>query len=665
MTHAPAGREVSMEAVPLWASAAAIAVSALLSAQMLPQLEMPLNLFVVAFVVIPLACLLERGRLAEPRAWWMCPLMLVALLVALSLVFTVSPGRSVYRALSLFSAASVFAAVVTSRRDPAPVVCSALALAGLTVSAIGANEYAVHARAGDPAWRIFATFFNPGFLSGFLVLSIPATLALLLAVRERGIVLGLAFAAVLQFAALSLTGARAGVLAGALGVAVFAGALLLGRSLGRALWLRLGLTLVCALIVAAGAGRPTGQRVASPAGEGHSLEFRKYTWAATARMAAARPLVGFGPGAYEVAIPRFTIAGYTRMAHSNYLQAAAESGIPAALIGFLVWAAIALWPVAALARRSLAPASVPFVAASLAALAATSVRGVFDSDWWCLSVLLAVAALTGLLTRDCASGRDASSPTNHRVGLALAVAGVAAAVLGTMSWVSFARQSDAQTAEKAGDWAVALEAWDSAASVAPWNSRARLRALELRTVLEGTPLSKHTLREFNALQDLEPTNPRVPAALADALVRIGNRDQALVFYAQARKLDPRSPRLLLDEARLLESLGRRGEALSRWREMLGVEASPYGRVRAIPEMVDATYSWAHSAVGDDLKTRGDLKGAVREWHSARALLEKWEKSMREMRPLLDAAGLADPEFEQQAASLLASVRSKIRAASPS
>ena len=210
---------------------------------------------------------------------------------------------------------------------------------------------AVHARAGDTAWRIFSTFFNPGFLSGFLASSIPATLALLVAVKERGATLGLGFAAALQIVALSLTGARAGVLAGALGVAVFAAALVLGRGCGAQGWRRIALTLLAAVAIAAVVGRPTGERVASPQGEGHSFAFRKYTWAATARMAAARPLTGFGPGSYEVAMQRYAIAGYP--AWRTELSAGGRGERhPRSSTRVAAWLAIAAASAVRLARRS-------------------------------------------------------------------------------------------------------------------------------------------------------------------------------------------------------------------------------------------------------------------------------------------------------------------------
>lgn len=663
MTRNAPASEAVLDALPLWGAAGTLALAAFVSARMQPASEMAIHLLVVLAVLAPLAWGLVRGRAELPRAWWISLIAAAALLTLVSFFFTVSDGRSIFRGLSLVSAGVVFGAVLTSRREAGPVVFAALAIAGLGVSAAGANEYAVHARAGDTAWRVFSTFFNPGFLSGFLAFSIPATLALLVAVKERGAALGLGFAAVLQIVALSLTGARAGVLAGALGVAVFAAAVLLGRGCGAQGWRRIALTLLAAVAIAAVVGRPTGERVASPQGEGHSFAFRKYTWAATARMAAARPLTGFGPGSYEVAMQRYAIAGYTRLAHSNYLQAAAESGIPAAVLGFAAWFAIATASAVRLARRSAARESAAYVSAALGASAATAARGLFDSDWWCLPILLSVAAVTGLLAA-CLTG---DGPKHGRrsgaaAGWSLAAVGTAALVLAEMCLLSLTHQTRAEEYERTGDWLAAGEQWAESARKAPWNVRARQRIAEYGAVSEEGTVSESTLREFARIQKLEPTNPKIPTSLADLLLQKGQPEEALKQYGEARKLDPLSPRLLLDEARLLESLGRKKEALALWREMTRVEDGPYGQVRAIPQIVDVTYAWAHAAIGDDLEARRERGRAVEEWRKAADLLQRREESIKEMRPVLEAAGALDPELDEQAADLLDDVRRKIASA---
>jgi hypothetical protein len=43
----------------------------------------------------------------------------------------------------------------------------------------------------------------------------------------------------------------------------------------------------------------------------------------------ANPILGVGAGAFEWRYPRYASVGYTRAAHSTYLELAAEAGLPA------------------------------------------------------------------------------------------------------------------------------------------------------------------------------------------------------------------------------------------------------------------------------------------------------------------------------------------------
>jgi|GEM_PF-2994854 tetratricopeptide (TPR) repeat protein len=51
-------------------------------------------------------------------------------------------------------------------------------LASTFVALFGVNEYLSHFAAGNKNWRVFGNFVNPDFLAGFLLMSIPVTLAM-------------------------------------------------------------------------------------------------------------------------------------------------------------------------------------------------------------------------------------------------------------------------------------------------------------------------------------------------------------------------------------------------------------------------------------------------------------------------------------------------------
>ncbi|HUO86544.1 MAG TPA: O-antigen ligase family protein [Thermoanaerobaculia bacterium] len=133
------------------------------------------------------------------------------------------------------------------------------------------------------------------------------------------------------------------------------------------------------------------------------LTFRLGPWAAAAEMAAARPLLGWGPGSYAAEYVPHVMAAEVRWqtrlanpalqgsyaeAHNDFLQATAELGPPSAILLLLVIPGLVVWP---LARR---PEADPERAAVLATLVAGAVASL---AWFPLyrpaTALLLLAAL--------------------------------------------------------------------------------------------------------------------------------------------------------------------------------------------------------------------------------------------------------------------------------
>ena len=70
-------------------------------------------------------------------------------------------------------------------RLPVYALVLSAVLASAIVAGIGVNEYLLHRRIGDAGWRVFATS-TPDFLAGYLVMLLPLTLALFVAIPLRG-----------------------------------------------------------------------------------------------------------------------------------------------------------------------------------------------------------------------------------------------------------------------------------------------------------------------------------------------------------------------------------------------------------------------------------------------------------------------------------------------
>jgi len=644
--------------LPEWSAALTLAVAPLSAGSMQTLDEVPVILLTLLFCALPLGWALGSGRARlELFPGWQLAAALGAFTV-ISAISTVSPERTIPRMLELGCATAVF---VTALRGGtggrAALYGAAGAAAGATaVSLLGLSEYLAHLRAGQAGWRIFSSFYNPGFLAGFLAVCLPLTLCLAVRSEKRWTAALAGAACVLQTAALFLTGARAGLLAAGAGAAVLLTVAALGRALDRRSALRLLVIAAMCAAAAVAAGRPAGQRVQAAAQEGHSLEFRVYTWRGTLEMARERPLAGFGPGTFEVAFYPYTIAGYTRLAHSTWLQTAAESGLGAGLALAAGWAWLwgaAVWRAV---RRQADGDGAWLVAGCGAAMAATTVRGVFDSDWWCLPILLVAALCAGHLARSCPE-EGATEGAWRAPGWGLAGAAAAGVILTLMLQRGLTAASAAEEAERGGDPASARQAWRAAAAWMPWSVSARLAAL-MYDAAGGIP------EDFEAaigrLQKLEPTNPKIPHAAAAAFERHGLRDRQIVWLEKARSLDPHSPRLLLEHARALEAAGREDEAVQCWAEMVAVEFSPYGRVLALPQMVEPSYAFAHAALGRRAEQRGREWRARRHYRRAVEILERYFSSLEQMRPVLEAGGLADPRLEQEARSVLLEVRQALK-----
>ncbi len=199
--------------------------------------------------------------------------------------------------------------------------------------------------------RVFSTFGNPIFFAGYLVLVIPLTAAgFALAVSggaarplRRALFWGGAL--LLEAAALFLASSRSAFIGAAAGMGVMFLAI---RELRKWAWAAAG-TAVAAFLVA---------WVMEPALVRHMMVLgdpgRILMWRTAGRMIADAPLLGAGSGQFAAVYPCTQLrvaapddAGYgvnAFHAHNEYLEAAAEWGIPGALLFLAVLLGPLLFP---------------------------------------------------------------------------------------------------------------------------------------------------------------------------------------------------------------------------------------------------------------------------------------------------------------------------------
>jgi len=573
------------------------------------------------------------------------------------------------------------------------------AIAGAAIVADrGVQEYLPSVRAGHPEVRVFATS-TPDFLAGYLVMLLPTTLAALLSVLGTralsplvrgagGLILGL----VLLFQAVTLLGtsSRFGLISLVVGLVVFGSGLSFAVRRGYVLarWLRLaGLGLAAlGLLVGVAFARPVLARLHNV--HDNSTAFRVWTWRGSARMAAANPVLGTGVGIWSDQYPRYALTGFTRLAHSGYLQMADECGIPAllALLATLGLLGVSLVrglyvrpteivpaslpapapPIKATrqSRRRAAPQPVPPTGPAhadllppdsrllqcglLAALAGGVTQNLIDSDWSVFFLGATFWTLAGLASglasppSDIASDTIAVTPKAVPARLPLVAVGLVAAVFAVYAATQgiaagYASQAqDLLDADPAGadrTLDVARQ-WDPLSPRYPYDQGYRAYYAHLGDL----PNAEASLRMAVSLAP----NALNQRRLGEVLEREGRQADALAAYQAGLRADPNSLDLLLDLARLSPPPA----SLGYYQRVSDLELTPVGTVRALGETTETKFALADSAVADAL-ARVDPARATALYARAARVLERFADEGGSTNPQRQGmnGGRADPRLD--------------------
>ncbi|MEO8027289.1 MAG: O-antigen ligase family protein, partial [Bryobacteraceae bacterium] len=220
----------------------------------------------------------------------------------------------------------------------AAVVGVVMAVAAMFQQALGDSVTAAGLLPG-----YFGTFVYRNQFAAFLEALLPV--AIVAAIDDRRRAVPWIGAAAAMFAGIVAAGSRTGVVISlALLVAVPAAASLRG-SIPRVALVRLSAAvLLCAAVLTAVAGWET---VWARFQEPQPYSLRAELVQSTAAMIAERPLTGFGLGAWPVAYPafaRFDDGSFVNQAHNDWMQWAAEGGLPMFLL--MLWIVVRAVPAA-------------------------------------------------------------------------------------------------------------------------------------------------------------------------------------------------------------------------------------------------------------------------------------------------------------------------------
>jgi putative inorganic carbon (hco3(-)) transporter len=221
----------------------------------------------------------------------------------------------------------------------ADAVLAAVAAAGAVVASIAILQYAgadpfrwlgwAGPADGSPRLRVFSTLGNPNFVAAFLAAAVPAAWAAGLRIPDwRMRIAGLAAGGLLLAGGILATGSRAPALA-ALAVAAWA----VFRSLKKR-YLAILPILFGLLVVGISTARPLAD----------TLEGRLFIWRVTLPHVLESPLVGAGPGSFQLNYPAWEtarlavarsearFAGFQRHSHNDYLETLVDYGVPGLLL---------------------------------------------------------------------------------------------------------------------------------------------------------------------------------------------------------------------------------------------------------------------------------------------------------------------------------------------
>ena len=268
-------------------------------------------------------------------------------------------------------------------------------------------------------------------------------------------------------------------------------------------------------------------------------------WGAALDAGSSAPVTGIGPGAWDLWWSReATISGFTRDAHSLYLETFAEIG----LIGLLLlvgFVGAVVFAGAARARRA-ADEERSMLSGGIGAAVAFAVAMALDWGWEIAAIPVAFLFIAAaLLGTEGGSGADATEtvhrgePLPARLGLVITSVAMLIVIVTAMQGVRGINESKARV--DAGELDAALDEIDQAEILQPYAMSPvmqRSLVLQLQGDLDAAAAAATEATE------MEPTNWRPWFTLARIENERGDLPAAERAYAEAIALNPMSTAVL-------------------------------------------------------------------------------------------------------------------------
>lgn len=518
----------------------------------------------------------------------------------------------------------------------------AVVLGSSMVAWLGIKQYVEQLHAGGGAnWRIFSTFYNPNLLAGYLELALPLCFVGAVVSSERASKMVLGFAFALNLVAFLLTGSKGGLLAlGGATVAMLAAWALTSPHAVRVPVKRLvPVALVIALLIFL-AGRPLLPRLLAAFGsESNSSQFRWLLWKSTWQIFRDHPWCGTGIGTFASIYPKYAIAGFTRMAHENYLQMASEGGIGLAVV-FLALLATGIVAATRVISSDDRESSL-WGCGLLGSLVAFSIHGLVDYTWYVPGIAIALVASSSLavsLHDQCRTPQAVLMTVPLPGGRGTWIAAtVLVMVLLTLPLYAQCRLSYAamlcDQIRSLPDEAASGEALATCRRAVRLAPRCGEYYSQLAYMRSQTAIAKGdddqanlAVREFQSAIACQPTVPTNYLRLARLRSWQNNLREAEACLRKALQWNPNDTGALVLWAAVLEKEEKPDEARKKYQRVVEISNGPVERFKAIPDLFDENYILAQLGLGKlDLQAR-NLSEARAEFDQAIQWAERTLKS---------------------------------------
>ena len=326
------------------------------------------------------------------------------------------------------------------------------------------------------------------------------------------------------------------------------------------------------------------------------------------------------------------------------------------------------------------------LAGLLAAVLSTTLHSLFDSDWYIVATVVTLGAVIGLLSAQARDLAPLATQTPRPLSRAMLTGcGLVALVLlwrGGLTLVARWREAQAQQAvaefqeqaarQEAGardSLQTAIEGCRAASALDPYNAELPLmlgslyqsqgqpdqarQALSHAAAIAPTGKPLYLLGQFlrrqavrnaqeNRVGSVQAPSDDDPLTLSGMQavpqgLDAGDIQQAQKTLLRARNSDPHNLQTLRALAESDALAGSESEAVQVYRDMIALETTPLGTVRAVPERVETDFAFAHARLANHLAQEQDLPQAIEEYRKADDLLKTyWQRRHYDVYEYLNA-----------------------------